>query len=415
MKLLPERQIRPIVSCSSGPTEKISDYLCHLLTPHLDNVKSLVRNSQQVVQTIESLDLSAHPNVTLVSLDVESLYLSIPQAAGIEMVLQRVLPTSPPQATYKALKNFARELLKIVIHDNTFHFHDKYYNQFGGVAMGTRCAPPFANLFLGSLEEKALTSWSGSHPLLWLRFLDDVLILWEGDTHELDNFLIHMNNQMAAIKFTMSHSQENITFLDLDIYKGHRFRNTGVLDIKAYKKPTNPQTFLHDESCHALSTFPTIVRGELLRLLRASSDGENYTIAVSKLLERFQQRGYPKPLLMAVAGSIKYGDRPDYLVSHPKRTLQPNVTIFSMRYHPAIQSKAIWEILFDPETPFSPMVTRPRPISIRDQLVKAKTPGRTRVRIERKTDSTQQSQPTPSIEQAEPSPLSPPSTPPLPS
>ena len=83
-------KIRPIVSCSSGPTEMISGYLYHLLTPHLDNVKSLVANSQQVIQSIESLDLSAFPNVTLVSLDVESLYLSIPQATGIEMALQRV-------------------------------------------------------------------------------------------------------------------------------------------------------------------------------------------------------------------------------------------------------------------------------------------------------------------------------------
>ena len=125
-------KIRPIVSCSSGPTERISGYLCHLLTPHLSNVKSLVSNTQQVVQTIETLDLSAHPNVTLVSLDVESLYLSIPQAIGIEMVLQRVLPTSPAQATYNTFKNFIRDLLKIAIRDNTFRFHNGHYNQIKG-------------------------------------------------------------------------------------------------------------------------------------------------------------------------------------------------------------------------------------------------------------------------------------------
>ena len=48
-------KIRPIVSCSSGPTEKISAYLCHVLTPHFSNVKSLVTNSQHVV---EGLDLT---------------------------------------------------------------------------------------------------------------------------------------------------------------------------------------------------------------------------------------------------------------------------------------------------------------------------------------------------------------------
>ena len=200
-------------------------------------MKSLVANSQQVIQSIESLDLSAYPNVTLVSLDVESLYLSIPQATGIEMVLQRVLPTSPPQP----IKNFVRDLLKIVIRDNTSRFHDDFFNQIKGVAMGTRCAPPFANLFLGSLEEKALATWSGPYPLLWLRFLDDILMLCNGDNHQLSTFLQHLNDQMHAINFTMTSSQESITFLDLEIYKGHRFNTTGTLDTKLYKKPTNPQ------------------------------------------------------------------------------------------------------------------------------------------------------------------------------
>ena len=159
-------------------------------------MKSLVINTQQVVQIIESLDLSAHPNVTLVSLDVESLYLSIPQAIGIEMVLQRVFPTSPAHTTYKPLKNIIRDLLKIVVRDNTFRFHNQFYNQVKGVAMGTKCAPSFANLFLGTLEEKALATWSGPHPLLWLRFLDDVLMLWNRDTTQLQGFLQHMNNQM---------------------------------------------------------------------------------------------------------------------------------------------------------------------------------------------------------------------------
>ena len=63
------------------------------------------------------------------------------------------------------------------------------------------------------------------------------------------------------------------------------------------------------------------------------------------------------------------------------------VTIFSARHHTALDSKTIWNILLDPETPFLPVVTRPRPTSTRDQLVRAKTPGRTKFRIEKKTDN----------------------------
>ena len=134
--------LRPICSGSSGPTEKLSGYICSKLTPHLEDITSLVSNSQQVVLAVERLDLSANKDVLLVSLDVQSLYPSIPQGAGIEMVLQRVVPTTPPTATHNSFKNMLRDFLKVVIRDNHFRFDQDFYDQIRGVAMGTRCAPP---------------------------------------------------------------------------------------------------------------------------------------------------------------------------------------------------------------------------------------------------------------------------------
>ena len=260
--------LRPICSGSSGPTEKLSGYICSKLTPHLEDITSLVSNSQQVVLAVEKLDLSANKDVLLVSLDVQSLYPSIPQGAGIEMVLQRVVPTTPPTATHNSFKNMLRDFLKVVIRDNHFRFDQDFYDQIRGVAMGTRCAPPFANLFLAALEEKALVDWEGPPPAFWKRFLDDILMLWTASRESLDRFIIHLNSQMSTIKFTCSSSQDSTTFLDLQLYKGRRFWSTGVLDCKLFVKPTNPQQFLHYSSCHPGHTFPTIIKGELLRALR---------------------------------------------------------------------------------------------------------------------------------------------------
>ena len=245
-------KIRPTVSCSSGPTERISGYLCQLLTPHLDNILSLVTNTQQVVQIIESLDLTPYPNITLMSLDVESLYLSIPQAIGIEMVLQWVLISTPAHSTLIPFKNFIWDLLKIVI---------------------------------------------------------DILMLWNGANSQLQSFLQYLNNQMMTINFTMSHSQESITFLDFELYKGHRFHKTEILDTKLFIKPTNPYNLLQYSSCHGHSTFLTIVKGETLRALRATSDSENYCIVVNKLLERFRVRRYSKEMLLRVADNITFNYR----------------------------------------------------------------------------------------------------------
>ena len=151
-----------LLSVKDAQTLEISGHLCKRFAPHLEDVQSLVKNSIQVVQILESLDLSEDPDITLVTFDVESLYPSIPQGPGIEMVLQRVCPTSPPSSKRSNLKNMLWDFLKIVLGDNHFQFHNQHYNQIRGVAMGTRCAPQFANLFLATLEERALASWQGT-------------------------------------------------------------------------------------------------------------------------------------------------------------------------------------------------------------------------------------------------------------
>ena len=127
---------------------------------------------------------------------------------------------------------------------------------------------------------------------------------------------------------------------------------------------------------HLLPPFATIVKGELLRALRATSDVETFSITASKLLERFLQRGYPREFFLRVAETVTFGDRVHLLTSHPTRTLPSNTTIFSIRHHPALPSSDIWQALQDEETPFNPMVVRSKPTSHRELLVRAKTAGR---------------------------------------
>ena len=239
--------------------------------------------------------------------------------------------------------------------------------------MGTKCAPPFANLFLASLEERALESWQGTAPKAWLRFLDDVLMLWTGGREQLAEFLDHLNSQVSSIKFTLQYSMEKATFLDLDIYKGTKFRETGYLDTKLHIKSTNPQSYLHFSSCHPNYIFQNIVRGEILRTLRATSDEDIYQGMLQQLLGKFTSRGYPRELFHRVAHSIDYGQRHCHLASRPQQQLQPEVVFFSVPHHPALDYSAIRRITSDDHTPFSPMVVRRRPANHGDLLVRART------------------------------------------
>ena len=57
------------------------------------------------------------------------------------------------------------DLLGIVLKQNYFQFTDKMYHQIQGIAMGTKMAPSYANIFMAELEEKLLPI----KPLLWKR------------------------------------------------------------------------------------------------------------------------------------------------------------------------------------------------------------------------------------------------------
>ncbi len=98
------------------------------------------------------------------------------------MALRQAILADPPVSHNHNLKTMLREMLKIILAGNTFQFAGKTFKQLKGIAMGTSVAPTWANLFMGKLETAALNSWRGTPPLLWLRYIDDILTLFGNPT-----------------------------------------------------------------------------------------------------------------------------------------------------------------------------------------------------------------------------------------
>ena len=65
-------------------------------------------------------------------------------------------------------------MTELVLTLNTFEFNGEYYKQTGGVAMGSRLGPNYACLFVGYVEERMLSSYTGIKPDLYKRYMDDV-------------------------------------------------------------------------------------------------------------------------------------------------------------------------------------------------------------------------------------------------
>ena len=85
-------------------------------------------------------------------------------------------------------------------------------------------------------------------PFLWLRFIDDIFMIWTHGTLSLDNFIVHLNKCLPSINFTHEISPDQVPFLDT-------MANTreGKLITNLYCKPTDAHNYLHYSSAHPTS------------------------------------------------------------------------------------------------------------------------------------------------------------------
>ena len=92
-----------------------------------------------------------------------------------------------------------------------------HYLQTHGTAMGTKMAVAFANIFMAKIETEILSK-TRHKPIAFKRFIDDVFCLWNINREHIDQFIEQCNNHHPTIKFTAEISEQEITFLDTNVY-----------------------------------------------------------------------------------------------------------------------------------------------------------------------------------------------------
>ena len=92
--------------------------------------------------------------------------------------------------------------------------------QVRGVAMGTKKAPNFANIFMAGLEEKHVFNYH-TQPLYCRRYIDDIILffIWDATDGALQLFQEHLNQAHPTIKFTFESSTTHVSYLDVTIFR----------------------------------------------------------------------------------------------------------------------------------------------------------------------------------------------------
>ena len=109
-------------------------------------------------------------------------------------------------------------------------------------------------------------------PLVWKRYIDDVLSLCNTSKGEKEQFLEKVNTYHPTIKFMAEISETEITFLDTKMYKHDRFQKESILYVNALqnnlRRPFNARIstrVIHQASRKALRLHRKTPRKQYLR------------------------------------------------------------------------------------------------------------------------------------------------------
>ena len=212
------------------------------------------------------------------------------------------------------------------------------------------------------------------------RYIDDIFSLWDSTKEEIDLFISEANRQHTTIKFTADISERDTNFLDTTVFKGERFYEESILDIRTHFKPTEIFQYTHFSSCHAPGVTKGFIKGEALRLLRTNSSKALFEENINNFKSRLSDRGYPKNVVEKTLIEVKFEERKYAL--QEKQKVRKNILPFVTQYNPSVPNlkkvlMSKWHII--EKQPLLREVFREPPIisykrgrSLKDILVRAK-------------------------------------------
>ena len=165
--------IRPIINCKNHITQNISIFFDSLLKPIIENSRSYIKDSQNLIQLCEKMVYSE--TLELYSCDFSTLYTNIDLQDAIYYTIHSLVSSDKIDNGHVTITGLF-ELLNLVLNNNVFSFNIgnvyDYYKQIKGLAMGSK-GPAIANVVVLMLESKWLNL---NQPKIYSRFIDDIFI-----------------------------------------------------------------------------------------------------------------------------------------------------------------------------------------------------------------------------------------------
>ena len=307
------------------------------------------------------------------TMDVKSLYTVIPNGDGL-LALTHFLNKRPilQPPTHTLVR-----LAELVLTLNTFSFNGNFYRQTGGVAIGSRLGPNYACLFMGHIEEQIFDQYTGTKPVLYKRYIDDIAGATSGSREEIEDFATYVNGFHPSLNFTWVISDVQLPFLDLCLKPTPDRLLTSI-----YYKETDTHSYLNYTSSHPARCKNSIPYSQFLRLRRICSEENDFGIKSKEMASFFRTRGYPSNMVQRAQERVSAILR-DAIISERSGVpdAQPIIPLV-LTYHPTnalvknIMTRNFHLLRDDPDTgdifrPLRVLCAYRRDTNLRDSLVRS--------------------------------------------
>ena len=285
---------RPIINSIKHPSSNLSQFVDYILQPFVQSSGTFIKDSQHLIQDLENLELGEE-EVKLCSFDFESLYSNINLEDAL-IVITDFMKDKISNIDFTVIG--FHHILKLVFNNNVFSFNKLiFYKQITGIAMGSKCGPSIANIYLYCLEKNFILIHK---PIFYRRYIDDIFAIFRKvfNTLILINFFKYLKlNEICS---------EIVNFLDLNISQD---RITRKIKFSLYIKPTNTFSYLMTESNHPEFIKNNLPKGILIRIRRICTSIIDFYFFANKTALQLETRGYDMKIIHKIINIVSNLDR----------------------------------------------------------------------------------------------------------
>jgi hypothetical protein len=322
--------LRPIVPSHSWITSRLSEIIDHFCRPILLKLPWVVDSTKVCIQKLEEVKTNSE-KCWIVTGDVVAFYTNINSSKCAEVVAGAWARYEPNS---KVRPRFLQQMIQFIMNNNYFQFQGQVWKQQSGLAMGTSCAPVLANIYAG-FYERQLRIPMQQGVRCYMRYIDDILLIFEGSEKELMAYLAKV--KLGSLTINWSYSKTRKEFLDIEVMN-IRTPMCQQLMTRLYKKPMNKHLYIPWSSAHPDHVKKAFVKAELIRFAIVSSEVEYFAEARNMFYGNLRRRGYPPQTLENWFQQVHYDQRSIFL-AHQSKEEEETPIMLSGQYNP------VWEYI----------------------------------------------------------------------